>query len=119
MSIVRSYSNNFEVIDRTEQLLSIPNSWDVIGRLGIFGAVEGVTTNTVSFEDIIYTLTVIYRKIIVFNPFYSHFIPSLSFNCLINSYAIAIAHSETVLVLCPIPHSFEDIIPCMADFAVS
>jgi hypothetical protein len=53
MAIVRSYTNNFEVIDRTEQLLSIPNSWDIINRLGIFGAVEGVTTNTVSFEDII------------------------------------------------------------------
>ena len=53
MAIVRSYTNNFEVIDRTEQLLSIPNQWDVIGRLGIFGEVQGVTTNTVSFEDII------------------------------------------------------------------
>ena len=53
MSIVRSYTNNFEVIDRTEQLLSIPNQWDVIGRLGIFGAVQGVTTKTVSFVEII------------------------------------------------------------------
>ena len=53
MAIVRSYTNNFEVIDRTEQLLSIPNSWDILSRLDIFGEVQGVTTNTVSFEDII------------------------------------------------------------------
>ena len=38
MSIVRSYTNNFEVIDRTTELLSIPLQWDIINRLGIFGA---------------------------------------------------------------------------------
>lgn len=53
MAIVRSYTNNFEVIDRTPELLSIPNQWDILSRLDIFGEVQGVTTNTVSFEDII------------------------------------------------------------------
>ena len=59
MSIVRSYTNNFEIIDRTEELLSIPLQWDIINRLGIFGATQGVTTNTVSFEDIIENTAVI------------------------------------------------------------
>lgn len=50
MAIVRSYANNFEITDRTPELLLIPNTWDVINQLNIFPAVEGITTNSVSLE---------------------------------------------------------------------
>lgn len=53
MSIIRSYTDNFGVIDRTSEVVSIPNQWGLINSLGIFGAPEGIMTNTVSFEDIV------------------------------------------------------------------
>lgn len=52
MAIVRSYTNAFEIIDRTPEINSIPNTYGIIGALGIFGDVQGLTTRTLSWEDI-------------------------------------------------------------------
>lgn len=51
MTIIRSYSNGFEVVDRTQDLLLIPNQWGLINSLGVFGAGEGVATTTVTIEE--------------------------------------------------------------------
>ena len=52
MAIIRSYGNPFEIIDRTPEINSIPNTYGIIGALGIFGDVQGLTTRTLSWEDI-------------------------------------------------------------------
>lgn len=52
MAIVRSYGNVFEIIDRSPEINSIPNTYGIIGALGIFGDVQGLTTRTLSWEDI-------------------------------------------------------------------
>ena len=52
MAIVRSYGNAFEIIDRSQEINSIPNTYGIIGALGIFGDVQGLTTRTLSWEDI-------------------------------------------------------------------
>lgn len=52
MAIIRSYGNPFEIIDRSEAVNNIPNSYNLISSLGIFGDVQGLTTRTVSWEDI-------------------------------------------------------------------
>lgn len=52
MPLVRSYGNAFEIIDRTPEINSIPNTYGIIGALGIFGDVQGLTTRTLSWEDI-------------------------------------------------------------------
>ena len=44
MAIVRSYASAFEIIDRTPEINSIPNTYGIIGALGIFGDVQGLTT---------------------------------------------------------------------------
>lgn len=51
MAITRSFQNNFEVQDYTQELLMIPNQWGSIGQMGIFTE-ESVSTNTVNFEEI-------------------------------------------------------------------
>lgn len=51
MAIVRSYQNGFELQDRTEDLLIIPNNWGLTQQLGIFDA-EGVAEHTVLIEEI-------------------------------------------------------------------
>jgi len=52
MPIVRSYSNNFEIVDRTPEINLIPNTWGVISNSGVFPTVEGITTSVVSVEQI-------------------------------------------------------------------
>ena len=49
MAIIRDYGNGFKVTDLTEELVSIPNEYGLIGQLGIF-EVEPVTQHTVTFE---------------------------------------------------------------------
>lgn len=50
--IIRSYANGFEVADYTQELMIIPNQWGLINSLGIFGAGEGISTTTVTIEQI-------------------------------------------------------------------
>lgn len=48
--IVRSYNNNFEVMDWTEEVRVIPNQWGFLEGLGLF-EVEPVSQHTVTFEE--------------------------------------------------------------------
>lgn len=49
----RSYLNDgqFYIADQTENLLIIPNTWTLVENMGVFTS-EGVTQNTVQFEEI-------------------------------------------------------------------
>lgn len=62
MPISRSYSNAFEVVDYTEELMKIPNQWGLFERLGIFNN-EGITTHTVTFEEIDQTFNIITDRV--------------------------------------------------------
>lgn len=55
MSIIRSYGNAFEIVDQTENLLIIPNTWGLINDLGIFNS-EGVSQHTITLEKITQSL---------------------------------------------------------------
>lgn len=52
MAIVRSYTDAFQIIDRTPEINLIPNQWGIITQSGIFPSTEGVTTPVVSMEQI-------------------------------------------------------------------
>lgn len=49
--IIRSFGNNFEVQDWTQEINVVPNQWGTIGQLGIFGE-ESVAEHVVVFEEI-------------------------------------------------------------------
>jgi hypothetical protein len=49
MPQIRSFDKPFELVDYTEELNLIPNTWGLVNSLGIFAA-EGVSQNTISFE---------------------------------------------------------------------
>jgi hypothetical protein len=49
--IIRSFGNNFEVQDWTQEINVIPNQWGTIGQLGIFNE-ESVPEHVVVFEEI-------------------------------------------------------------------
>lgn len=51
MPITRSYTDAFEIVDYTQELMRVPNTWGLFQTLGIFGS-EGVTTSTVTIEEI-------------------------------------------------------------------
>jgi len=48
--IVRSFANNFEVQDWTEEVNVVPNQWGTIGQLGIFQT-ESISEHVVVFEE--------------------------------------------------------------------
>lgn len=50
MPVTRSFENNFELQDYTEELLMIPNQWGLINELGIFRN-ESVTQHSVIVES--------------------------------------------------------------------
>lgn len=50
MAITRSFSNNFEVVDYTQELKLVPNSWTLLGDAGLFEN-EFLSQRTVSFEE--------------------------------------------------------------------
>lgn len=49
MPQIRSFDKPFELVDYTEELNLIPNTWGLVNSLGIFSS-EGVSQNTISFE---------------------------------------------------------------------
>lgn len=49
MPITRSYTNAFEIVDYTQDLVSIPNQWNLVNSLGLFD-VEGVSQHSITFE---------------------------------------------------------------------
>ena len=58
MPTIRSFDKPFEVVDLTEELNLIPNTWGLINELGIFGA-EGVAQHSITVESMASTLAVI------------------------------------------------------------
>lgn len=50
--LIRSFGNNFQVTDWTQELNVIPNQWGTIGQFGIFGE-ESVASSSVTFEEIV------------------------------------------------------------------
>ncbi len=58
MPITRSFDKPFEVVDYTEDLVSIPNTWGLIGQLNIFRT-EPVSQHTVTVESVNSTLSLI------------------------------------------------------------
>lgn len=50
MSLTRSYTNAFEVVDYTAELQLIPPSWTLLGDSDVFSE-EFLSTNTVTFEE--------------------------------------------------------------------
>jgi hypothetical protein len=62
MTQARSFANPFDMVDLTESLNIIPNTWGLIGELGIF-ANEGVTQHTINLEVAEGTLSLIGDKV--------------------------------------------------------
>lgn len=62
MPIIRDFSNPFNISDWTQELLVVPNQYGKIQTMGLFD-VEGVATQTVTFEEINQTLGLIGDKI--------------------------------------------------------
>ena len=58
MSNVRSFTNVFEIVDRTNDINLIPNTWGLVNELGIFNS-ESVAQNTITFESSTGTIAVI------------------------------------------------------------
>lgn len=58
MATTRSYTNAFEVVDYTQELQLVPNSWTLLNDSGLF-AEEFLSTNTVTFEEQSMTLGLI------------------------------------------------------------
>lgn len=58
MAITRSYTNAFEVVDYTQELQIVPNSWTLLNDSGLFTE-EFLSTNTVTFEEQAQTLGLI------------------------------------------------------------
>lgn len=50
MSIVQSTQNAFQLVDRTSELLILPQTWTILGDSGLF-ANEFLSTQTVTFEE--------------------------------------------------------------------
>ena len=48
--ITRSFGNNFEVQDYTQEIKLVPNSWTLLGDSGLF-APEYLSTTSVSFQE--------------------------------------------------------------------
>lgn len=51
MSLIRSYTNGFEITDLTQNLLIIPNVWGLAQQLGIFSS-ESTSQETITLEEI-------------------------------------------------------------------
>ena len=62
MSIIRSFGNNFQITDWTEELLVVPNQYGKIQQMGLFD-VESVATHTVNFEMINQSIGLIGDKV--------------------------------------------------------
>lgn len=50
MATIRSYTNAFELVDYTQELQLIPNSWTLLNDSGLFSE-EFLSTTTVTFEE--------------------------------------------------------------------
>lgn len=64
---IRSFSNNFEVIDQTQSLQRLPQAWTLLGDSGLF-SVEPITTRTVSFQEINGSLAIVNDQVLGSKP---------------------------------------------------
>lgn len=61
MPLTRSYVNGFEVVDRTSELMIIPNEWGLMQQLGVWEG-KGVADATVQLEKIVKDAAVLVDK---------------------------------------------------------
>lgn len=59
---IRAFDKPFELVDYTEELVSIPNTWGLINELGIFGK-ESVSQHSITVESRAGTLGLITDKV--------------------------------------------------------
>ena len=52
---VRSFQNAFEVVDYTEELMLVPNTWGLVNEMNVFRS-EGITQHSITIEKIEQTL---------------------------------------------------------------
>ena len=50
MPITRSYTDNFAIVDYSQELAIVPNSWTLLSDVGLFTE-ESLSTHTVTFEE--------------------------------------------------------------------
>jgi len=62
MATIRSFDKPFELVDYTEELLVIPNTWGLVGQMGIFEE-EGVSQHTITVEKIDQSLNLITDRV--------------------------------------------------------
>jgi Phage major capsid protein E len=55
---IRSFTNQFEVVDETANLLKLPQTWTLLGDSGLF-AEESITTQVATFQEINGSLSII------------------------------------------------------------
>lgn len=55
---IRSFSNQFEVIDQTATLLKVPQAWTLLGDNGLFME-ESITTQVATFQEVNGSLSII------------------------------------------------------------
>lgn len=55
---IRSFTNQFEVVDETSNLLKLPQTWTLLGDSGLF-AEESLTTQVATFQEINGSLAVV------------------------------------------------------------
>lgn len=62
MATIRSFDKPFELVDYTEELLIIPNTWGLMNELGVFEA-EGVAQHSITVEKIDQSLALITDRV--------------------------------------------------------
>lgn len=68
MPIIRSFTNNFEVVDESQHFLLMPQTWTILNEAGLFQE-EMLSTNTVTFEEWNGTLGLIKDQVRGARPF--------------------------------------------------
>lgn len=62
MATIRSFDKPFELVDYTEELLIIPNTWGLLNTMGVFEN-EGVAQHTITVEKIDQSLNLIEDRV--------------------------------------------------------
>jgi len=62
MSTIRSFDKPFELVDYTEELLIIPNTWGLVNELGIFEG-SGVAQHSITVEKVDQSLALITDRV--------------------------------------------------------
>ena len=55
---IRSYTSNFEVVDQTQSLLKVPQTWQLLGSSGLFTE-ESLTTHVVTMQEVNGSLVIV------------------------------------------------------------